>query len=37
MTLIGQVWFTSDARDVDRQHELLDPICERVVEETASQ
>lgn len=36
MTLIGLVRVTSDARDVGRQHELLDPICARVFEEKAS-
>ena len=36
MTLIGLVRVTGDARDVDRQHELLGPICARVFEEQAS-
>ncbi|GAA4715982.1 Site-specific DNA recombinase [Promicromonospora umidemergens] len=36
MTLIGLVRVTGDARDADRQHELLDPICARVFEEEAS-
>lgn len=36
MTLIGLVRVTGDARDVDRQHELLGPICARVLEEKAS-
>jgi DNA invertase Pin-like site-specific DNA recombinase len=36
VTLIGLVRVTGDARDVDRQHELLDPICAHVFEEKAS-
>jgi DNA invertase Pin-like site-specific DNA recombinase len=36
VTLIGLVRVTGDARDVDRQHELLDPICARVFKEEAS-
>lgn len=36
MTLIGLVRVTGDAHDVDRQLELLNPICARVFEEKAS-
>jgi DNA invertase Pin-like site-specific DNA recombinase len=36
VTLIGLVRVTGDAWDVDRQHELLGPICARVLEEKAS-
>jgi DNA invertase Pin-like site-specific DNA recombinase len=36
MTLIGLVRVTCDTRDVERQHDALDPICTRVFEETAS-
>lgn len=36
MTLIGLVRVTGDARDVEQQHELLDPICAHVFEENAS-
>ncbi|WP_245605955.1 recombinase family protein [Promicromonospora kroppenstedtii] len=36
VTLIGLVRVTGDARDVERQHELLGPICARVFEEKVS-
>lgn len=36
VTLVGLVRVTDDARDVERQHDALDPICTRVFEETAS-
>lgn len=36
MALIGLVRVTEDARDVERQHEVLDPICARVFEEETS-
>lgn len=36
MALIGLVRVTGDARDVERQHEVLDPSCARVFEEESS-
>lgn len=36
MALIGLVRVTGDTRDVERQHEVLDPICTRVFEEEST-
>ncbi len=36
MALIGLVRVTGDARDVERQHEVLNPICACVFEEESS-
>lgn len=36
MTLIGLVRVTGEARDAERQHEVLDPICARIFEEESS-